>query len=174
MRPRSSACRFVFRSVSRVVSPRFASRPAPRVVERGNVVLRAVSACFPCPCDVISSRRRGGCLPHDIGDAAMSDVDSGGVALPFLAMSPMCVGNVACAASLRACLAHPVSIAPRHPVALLPAPPPSRPFAPPPRVDGRGAIWCLPRLSLSSPSISVGYVYACSMSCEEDGDDGMR
>ena len=44
--PLLSAYRFVFRSVSRVVSPRFASRPAPRVVERGDVVLRARAACF--------------------------------------------------------------------------------------------------------------------------------
>lgn len=38
--PLLSACRFVFRSVSRVVSPRFASRPVPRVVERDDVGCR--------------------------------------------------------------------------------------------------------------------------------------
>lgn len=49
-----SACRFAFL----IAFPRFASRPAPRVDERGDVVLRALAACFPCPCDVVSDRRR--------------------------------------------------------------------------------------------------------------------
>lgn len=40
----------------RIVS--FRPRPVPRVVERGDVVLRAWAACFSCPCDVVSDRRR--------------------------------------------------------------------------------------------------------------------
>ena len=54
-------------------------------------------------------------------------------------------------------------------IAPLPASPSSRSFAPFSRVDGRGAISCLPCIS---PSISDDYAHACSMSYEAGGDDG--
>lgn len=58
----SSAYRFVFRSVSRIVSLRFVIRPVPRVGRRGDVGCHAVGVCellFSCQCDVVSGRWRG-------------------------------------------------------------------------------------------------------------------
>ena len=66
-----------YRLVFLIAFPRFASHPAPRVVERGDVILRALAACFPCPCDVVLGWRRERAAYFVESAVSMWCVDSG-------------------------------------------------------------------------------------------------
>lgn len=119
-----------YRLACLIAPPLSAFRPVPRVVKRGDAMLRALIACFSCPCDVVSGRwrwRAPACLVMS-GDAAMSIAEAW---FSYLVHgSPVRRRCDAC--RLSACLLGSSRI--HRPsssrFALLPASPPSRSFAP--------------------------------------------
>lgn len=144
------------------VSYRLASLPAPFLVSSSG----AMSCCgreriaFLVRAMWYQAGGVSGCLPHDVGDIDVMHRYRGRGSIA-LDMASMCVGRWRRdAASLRACSPHPVSLAPlASPVVISyrhRCPLPRRlALLPVSRVDRRGAISCLPCLSLSSPSISA-------------------
>ena len=130
------------------------------------------AACFSCPCDVVSGRRRGVCcLPHDVGRC--DDVDSGGVVLSSWTCPPLASADVVRAVPcVLACLIA-ISLIHRFLVSLCGSfIPPSRLFRPASRVDERGGMSCLPRLS-SSLSLAAFIRNRCHVRRAEIMDEMM-
>lgn len=114
------------------LSPRFSSlrlfAPPLRVVERGDVILRALGGLFALSARYdIRSAEGACCLPHG---RRCGDVDNDGVVISSCPCSPVRRKCGACR-SLRACLSHHrFHCLPPSRIAPLPASPPSRLLAP--------------------------------------------